>query len=202
MGFVFYLLSKKPKGGLESSLGQETHLPVDSRNLLRPFRETHAELTKLVQLNQDVPTIAALGQEAIGQSQEIYNHALKLAETRSKLKETVRGRTQAQLEMGRLQERLRMASTDVERQGLESAIDSVKSEIEEYGKLEDKVKGIDGRLAEAHAAMAELKSKMVIGAAGARARTLDEQEFQEMFNRLKSLDATFQETEQWLEEKT
>ena len=43
---------------------------------------------------------------------------------------------------------------------------------------------------------------MVIGAAGARARTLDEQEFQEMFNRLKSLDATFQETEQWLEEKT
>lgn len=94
-----------------------------------------------------------------------------------------------------------MASTDVEKLGLESAMGSVRSEIEQYGKLEEKVKGIDGRLAEAHAAMAELKSKLVIGAAGARARTLDEQEFQEMFNRLQSLDATFQETEQWLEDK-
>lgn len=175
-------------------------LSPDSRILIRPIVQLRDELLQIVSQNLDMPAIKVIGTEALQEADGIVKHATSLVTLRAQLKKTLRGKSEAEIEQGRLKAKLENVSSEAERSALEAAIEATRQQASHYAQVEEAIAQVDGKLTEAQAALAELKARLAVGAAGARTETMDQEELTGMVGRLKSLSQSFDEAESTLQE--
>ncbi|HRI43873.1 MAG TPA: hypothetical protein PLL78_06300 [Fimbriimonadaceae bacterium] len=178
--------------------GPETHASEadpEERMLLKPIERLHGDLTQIVQQNLDLPAVKVIGEEAIAEAGAVLDHARKLVSFRSDLLRTLRRRSEAEIEIGKLRERASRAGGEGERRAYETAIEAHETELGHYSSVERAITQIDGKLSEAQAALSELKARLAVGAAGARTEGIDPEELTTMVGRLKSLTRSFDEAE-------
>lgn len=173
----------------------EDDLSNDARALLRPLRKLHEELAAIVAQNSDMPAVKVVGGEALAESSAILDHAQKLLDIREQLRRTYKGKSEAEIELKSLEGKLNRAGTEAERIALQRAVEAKRDEIARYADVADAMAGVDGKLAEAQAALSELKARIAVGAAGARTQGLEQDELTDMVGRLKSLSKSFDEAE-------
>jgi hypothetical protein len=175
-------------------------LSADSRMLIRPLVQLRDELATIVAQNSDMPSVKVVGTEALAEADGIVRHATSLVQIRTQLKRTLRGKSEAEVETRNLETKLERATTDTEREALQTAIAAHQQEAEHYKGVEDAIASVDGKLTEAQAALSELKSRIAVGAAGARTDGIDQEELTDMVGRLRSLSKSFDEAESTLQE--
>jgi len=178
-----------------------SELSPESRTLLRPLRELRDAIQQVVDQNQDVAQIKVIGGEALIEADTILKHGLKLVQTRETLKKTLKSKSEATLEVAKLEEKAKNAETDQVRDSLNAAIEARNEEISHYAVAETALKNIDSRLQQAEAALAELKGRLATGAAQARTTELDEDDLTGMVDRLRTLSASFTEAESMIENR-
>lgn len=192
------IASMSGRGTSESPHAAE--LSPESRMLLRPLTTARDDLAQIVEHNQDMPTVKVIGGEAIQEADTIIEHATKLLGLRTQLKKTLRGKSEAEVERGKLESKLAAADSDTERAALRAAIEATRQQGSHFDQVERAVSQIDAKMTEAQAALSELKARIAVGAAGARTESMEEEQLNDMVGRLKSLSASFDEAETTLQE--
>lgn len=195
-------------GWLALRVGGRTELPLphpselhhESRLLLRPLVRLHREIEKIVHEHRASPLIRATGEEALRESRAILLGATKLAEARATLRRGLREKAEAEIESARL-ERLLVNASEHERPALESAQRTRRSQIDHFRAAEAAMSRIEGKIAEARAAMTELKARLQTGVLSAHASELEAEELTEVVGRLKTLSRSLEEAESLWEEQ-
>ena len=172
---------------------------AEARWLLRPIRELREGLAKIVQQSANSPEVGVIAQEAIVEADGIYQKAIELVRAREGLKKSLKGRGEAETNLGRLERQLATAGSDGEKTALESAVAARKEEIAAYDSAQGRVQEIDSRLNQAEATLAELKAKLMTGMVGVGTVEGHQDEFNEMVQRLKTLGQSFEEAQGMLE---
>lgn len=187
------------ESGRRSGVPDLSEMSAESRILIRPLRELREQIERLVQMNADMPSVRVVGREALAEADKIVEHSLKLGELRTELKKTLRGKSEAEVGLENLRRKLEIAATDEERDALASAVKAHEEEIAHYATIEASIAQVDSRLRSTEAALSELKTRIAVGAAGARAEALHEHEMSDVVTRLKSLSKSFGEAETMLQ---
>lgn len=172
-----------------------SELSAEGRMLLRPLREIHESLEEIVRANPSVPEIKVIGEEALSESRAILGHATQLIQTRSGMKKTLRGKSEAQLARTRLERDLAAATTDSERESLRAAIVATDAQIAEYDKIDQGMAAIIARIKEAQATLSTLKAQMIAGLASTQHQDLQNSEIDGMVQRLRDLNRSLDEAQ-------
>lgn len=172
-----------------------SELSAEGRMLLRPLRQIHDSLEQVVRANQHVPEIKVIGEEALIESQAIMTHVVSLVQTRSGMKKTMRGKSEAQLAKTRLERDLSNATSDSERESLRAAILATEEQIQEYEKLQKAMDTIIARIKEAQATLSTLKAQMISGLATSQHEDLQNSEMDGMVQRLRDLNRSLDEAQ-------
>lgn len=177
------------------SIPHPSELSAEGRMMLRPLQQIHRELEQIVQQNPDRPDIKVVGLEALVESESIIRHAVELVQTRSQFKKSLRGKSEAQLTMNRLERDLSAARSDAERESLKKAIEATQGQIKQYERLDDSMGTISARLKEAEATLSTLKAQMIAGIASQHHTDLQSSELESMVGRLKDLNRSLDEAQ-------
>lgn len=200
VGSIAFLSSRQAqRQGLMTDLSE---LSPDARILFRPIRQAHEDLIAIVQRGSSDPTVKVVGEEAISESAQIADQAFRMAQSRSQLEKTLKGRSVAELEIKRLNEKIANSTSQEELDALKSALSAHQSEYNHYEQVTTSMATIDNKLREAQAALSELKARIAVGAADTSAAQAGEDELGEIMGRLKSLSASFDEAEAMNQETT
>lgn len=191
------LMSKR-----EESTASGSELGAEARWLLRPIRELRESLQKIASDRSASPDVSVIAQEAVAESDSIYQKAIELATAREGLKKSLKGQGEAETNLGRLERQIVEAKSDGERTALESAITARKQEIAAYAAAKSKIDEIDSRINLATASLSEIKARLVTGAVIGGTLEGHQDEFQDMIVRLKSLGQSFDEAQDMLEVKS
>lgn len=200
IGSVAFLASKQAQSN--SKKFDLYDLSPDTRILIRPIRQTHDEIAAIVSQNNDNPTVKVIGQEGMAEAEQILEQAIRLGAARTQLEKTLRGRSQAQLDVDRIQSKLVGIGDSQEQASLQSALEAHRAELSHYEPVQNHLESIDNYLREAQAGLAELKARIAVGAAEARMAGAEEGDIGEIMGRLRSLSASFDEAEAITEEVT
>jgi hypothetical protein len=176
-------------------------LDADSRMLLRPFGRLRTELASVVERHSGQTSVKVVGAEALREAGVIVEQARRLVEARAGLKKTLKGKSEAELGVRRLERQLEAAASDAERASLTSALEAHREEVAQYARLERAIVEAESRLRQAEAALRELKSRLEVGAASAASGALMEDELGDVVGRLRSLGKSFDEAEGMLQEQ-
>lgn len=172
-----------------------SELSAEGRMILRPLRQIHDSLAEIVRNNSDVPEIKVVGEEALLESTGIMLHATELIQRRAQFKKSLRGRSEAQLALNRLQRDLQAATSDAERAALQSAIAATEDQIHEYARLDNAVSTVGARIKEAEATLATMKAQMVASLATAQYDEVERSELDSMVQRLRDLNRSLDEAQ-------
>jgi len=197
LGLVAWSLSNR-----KQAIGTDiSELGAEARWLLRPIRELRDGLQKIAQDKSAATEVTVIAQEAVVEADAIYAKAFDLASAREGLKKSLKGRGEAETNLGSLERQLKLATTEGERTALDSAIRARQQELGAYDGAQKKIGEIDSRLSQATASLAEIKARLMTGAV--HGGTLDghQDEFNDMVVRLKSLGQSFDEAQDMLETK-
>lgn len=173
-----------------------TELGAEARWLLRPLRELRDQLSAIAERSSSDSTAPVIAREAVAEADHILESAQGLVRAREALKRGLKGQGEAETNLERLKRELPAATSDSERQSLESAISARESEIGAYASAKQRIADIDGKLRHAEATLSELKARLATGMVSNTEAT--EQEFTDMVTRLKSLGQSFDEAEETL----
>lgn len=183
---LFFVGTAQTKQSWDATGEQE--LTHESRAMLRPVRRLHDELREFVQTHGDSGTVKVLGAEAVREADNILEQSLKLMRLRDRLKHAARGRSEAEVELRRLGD---VAADDPTRVAREL-------EMKHYGEIESSIPKIETSIAQAVAALSELKARLAVSAASV-GQTEADGEIAETMSRLRALSASFDEAEELLE---
>jgi DNA repair ATPase RecN len=171
------------------------------RVYMAPLRKLHAEIETLVEEHKDSTTIRVIGKEALEESAAVLEQAVKLVVSAEDLRHALQGKATAESDILDLQNQLQTAASDDERETLQHSIDARKLEVERYAALDQRLSEIHAGLRQAEAALAEVKSKLVLVASNPEQIEDGDQELRERLSRLHALSDSLGESDALLEEK-
>lgn len=193
VGSIAFTAARNAQAGVQSF--DATALSPDSRILFRPIKQLHEDLAEIVHQGQSNPAVKVVGEEALGESSQIVKQAFDLANFRTQLEKTLKGRSVAELEVNKLKEKLAGCTSDEERHAIQSALEAHQSEYDQYAQVADNMDRIDRQLRQAQATLSELKARIAVGASGAGSNQVGTDELQDILGRLKSLGKSFDEAQ-------
>lgn len=179
-----------------SNMGQE------ARWLLRPISQLRNELADLAKQAKGNPEVSVIAQEAVLEADEIYKRAVTMASARETIKRTLKGRGEAETNLGRLQRQYAESENPTERDALESAITARQKELATYDLAMSKASEIESKLKAAEAALSELKATLAAGVLGSGHDDSGQDELNEIMGRIKVLGQSFEESQEYLEVKS
>lgn len=176
-------------------------LGAEGRKLLRPLRKERDAIESLVKASPDNAALSGVGKEAVADADVLIAGAAKLILRRNEIKKLARGKAKAALDLKSLEEAAQQAATDVERDSLERAAEARRGEIQQYEKVEQAMAQLEAKVREAHTALAELRAKLAAGAVESALGQVEASELDGLTLRLKSLSQSYQEAEEFLDQK-
>jgi len=171
------------------------------RVYLAPLRKLHADIEALVEEHKDSTTIRVIGTEALEESGAVLQQAVKLVVSAEDIRHAMQGKTAAESDILDLQNRVLTAASDEERDTLQRSIDARKLEVERYSALDRRLSEIQAHLRQAEAALAEVKSRLVLVASSPEPVEGDDQELRDRLGRLHALSDSLGESDALLQEK-
>lgn len=196
---AFFGMRQAQAGAAEAGFSEQAD--ADARILVRPLQKLHEELKQIAKENSDLAAVKVVGEEAVREAGLIVAHAQKLADLRRQIKKSLVGLSEAEVQLARMEARRASVDTVAEAESIDKAIAAYRAQTAQSGQLEESVKKIDGKIAEAQASLSEIKARLMVGAADARTRGGETQELGEVVERLKTLGASFTEAEALLQEQ-
>jgi hypothetical protein len=174
---------------------QTFDLSPESRILLGPVKRLVAEIEKLIENNKESETIRILGAEARTEAGRLLSQVTTSLTTRDDLKKSLRGRYEADKELGKARMKLEFA-TSAEKAVLESAIAARTMELSHYDEIESFIRRVELGVTQAEAALAEMKAKLALSASGEKAALQPDQDLRETIARMHNLSTSYEEAEQ------
>jgi len=174
---------------------QTTDLGNEDQAKLSPLRRLKREIQEIVESKASDPTISVVGNEALRESERIYDQCAQLLLLRRELNKAFVGRSAASRELEHLERDLNAATSEAERAALESALAARKLESEHYAKADQAVERIEAGLRQAQAALSEMKARLATVSAG---ETGAGSELEDTLGRLRTLGTSLDEAEAWL----
>lgn len=169
------------------------------RSLLSSLTTLRDSLTSLVADLRDVPELKDLLHEVTKESDHAYEQANVLLEARTSLQRTLKGRATALQKLGEADSLLQSETDPEARASLESALAARRDEVAGYRKVEDRIRGIEAKLRQAEAGLAELQSKLVTATSLRDGSNGAESELGGLADRLRTLGGTLDEATEFLE---
>lgn len=171
----------------------------ESRSRLAPIRNLRNDIQDLYQKNSGSMVVKVMGAEAMDEAERLVKQSVDLINLRDKLQKTLYQRPVAERAIAEA-ESMADGADDATKDALQSALDARKLELSHYLQAEDGVKKIDACLAQAVAALSEMKTRLSMAAAGQG--EIGQDNMRETLSRMRSLSASFDEAEAFLNETT
>jgi hypothetical protein len=173
-------------------------LSQEGRTLLRPVQRLVGDIRKLVDENQESPTITVIGGEAIEESERLVAEVAKGLQIRDDLKKSLKSRYEAEKEIGDATMKLEFAGED-ERRSLQSAIETRKTELAHYDQIGGHLKRIEVGVNQAEAILAEIKAKLSLSVSQDQQALSPGDDLRESLGRMRSLSESYEEAERFLQ---
>lgn len=170
-------------------------LSNEGRTRLQPVRRLVGEIDRIVQENAQSATVQIMGAEARAESQRLYDQVAKSLAQRDGLERSLHPRYEAQKALEAARAR-RESATGAEADSLDQAIAARTQELAQYDKAQAALQQIDVGVAQAEAALAEMKAKLAVSATGDQIATSNESDLRDSLSRMKSLSAGYDEADQ------
>jgi hypothetical protein len=175
-------------------------LPPSARLRMKKLHSTYDQLKQMIELHSDRTAVRVVGQEALREAENVLGHALRLAQARAELERTLRARSQATLELQRLQDAETQASEGPARNAIQDAIVAKSAEIKRYDTITEGIERIDAQLVKAESTLSELKSQVALAGANAARTGEDSSGLDQVVSELQALGSSLQEAENFLED--
>lgn len=172
-------------------------LSQESRTLLRPIQRLSREVAALVEANKDSPTISVIGAEALAEATRMTAQVARTLQIRDDLKKALKGRYQAEKEIGESRMRLEFASA-TERVSLEAAIEARTAELGHYDEIGAHLRQIETGVNQAEAVLAEIKAKLSLNLSQDAAALGQADDLRDTLSRMRSLSNSYEEAENFL----
>lgn len=168
-------------------------LSPESRVLIRPVRKLLQEMEEVATRNKGEvsPYIA---NEGLDEAKRLVAHSAAALKIRDRLTRERRGEYEATKGIAELEQRLAAATTDEERQSLQSAMEARRQELAHYSGIDASVSRIDSSVRQAEAVLAEMKARLASSAVGGLA-SQGSDDLREAVGRMKVLSASLEEAQ-------
>lgn len=176
-----------------------SELDNTGRSLLSSLSSLRDSLASLVAELRDVPELKSLLDEVKRESDHAHEQASTLLEARTTLQRTLKGRATALQKLGEADSLLQNEKDPEARASLESALAARREEVAGYRMVEDRIRGIEAKLRQAEAGLAELQSKLVTATSLRAGSGEAESELGGLADRLRNLSGTLDEATELLE---
>ena len=173
----------------------DDEISPDSRTLLRPVKKLADDIEAIITANRDSQTVQIVGQEARNEATHLLEQVRKSLVARDKLKKSLRGRYEAEKEIGEAKMRLEFAD-EAEKAALQSTIDARTLELTHYTEVEEALKKIEIGVNQAEAALAEMKARLSVTAAAGALAQGEGDDLRDTIGRMKALSAGYDEVDQ------
>jgi hypothetical protein len=173
-------------------------LDPETRILLRPIRRLHEQIEEVVNESTPSATLRILGPEALAESKRILDQSLRLLQIRSEMKRTLRGSYESVREKKKIAEQMEQATSEQERDSLNTALEARSLEQQHYQELEATIGRVDAGLRQAEAALSEMRARLAVAAKDTLEVSETDDELRESMSRLKALSTSFDEAEEML----
>lgn len=202
VAFVFALLMvmafQRMKG--EHGLPHPSKWTQDVRSDLRPIREAYDAVNRSVAAGGRSTAVRVLGKEAMPEAKKLLQFAYRTAEKRREIRQLISTAGKQEMEAARLEMRLAQAVSEDERRSLEASIANYRRLQQKVGPMQDALNQTDVQLREAHAALVELHSQIVVAGTNETVGA-DTDELRETLGRIRDLSRSFEEVDQTLEDR-
>lgn len=176
-----------------------SELDTTGRALLSSLQNLQESLGRLVGELRGVPELRSLLDEVEDASRHANEQAGVLLEARSALQRSLKGRATALQKLGEADSLLHAEKDPEARAALESAVAARREEVAGYRRTEDRIRGIEAKLRQAEAGLAELQSRLVAATAIRDSKDEAEEELGGLVERLRNLGHTLDEATEFLE---
>ncbi len=217
-GIVFFVIGNFALGGLALTLSvallvlktmRETasrmaddpreEMDAESRSLFSPIRRLTNEIEEVVTRNDDSTVMKVVGKEALDEATRIHDQVAKALAVRDDLKRSLRERNVSRAETEKLLAKAEAEQDPSVKATLLSAVEARKMEQSHYTVVEDTIAKIDSSVAQAEAALSEMKARLATKASGEKALSAtDNEELRDTISRMKTLSISYDEAEQLL----
>jgi len=175
-------------------------LPAAARLQARRLQTAYDQLKQMIELHSGRTAVRVVGHEALIEADNVLDHALRLIQARSELERTLRARSQASVELRRLQDAESRAESGPVRDAIHSAIAAKTAEIERYNNVVEAMERIDAQLVQAESTLSELKSQIAMAGAEAAEAHDDLSGLNGVVSELRALGSSLQEAQTLLED--
>lgn len=166
-------------------------LSPESRILIRPLRHIYQEVEQAAN-EKDASNFMA--KDALAECKHLLDQSAAALRTRDQLVKEKRGRYEAEKSIADLKARLASASTEDEKNSLQSALTARTQEIANYDTLNDSIAKIESSVKQAEAAMAEMRAGMVTASTAGLADAANDP-MRDAIGRMRALSATMIEVQ-------
>lgn len=184
----------------ENGLPHPSRWTQDVRGDLRSIREAYDALNRAVIAGGRSTSVRVLGKEAMPEAKKLLQFAYRTAEKRREIRSLIQTAGRQETEAARLELRLAQAVSEDERRSLEASIHNYRKLQQKVGPMQEALSQTEVQLREAHAALVELHSQIVVAGTNETAPN-DSDELRETLGRIRDLSRSFEEVDQSLTER-
>ncbi len=174
-------------------------MDAESRSLFSPIHRLANEIEEVVDRNSDSTVMKVVGKEARDEAMRIHDQVAKALAVRDDLKRSLREKNVSRAEADKLLAKAEAEQDPSVRATLLSAVEARRIEQSHYQVVEDTIQKIDSSVAQAEAALSEMKARLSTKASGEKAMSAtDDAELRDTISRMKTLSVSYDEAEQLL----
>ncbi len=194
-GFAVMVLA----GGFKLASQNRNSNPLDqvkneNRSRLMPLVKLNGEINEIIESNKDNGLVRVMGTEAQQECNNLMEQSIKLLNTRDQLKNAVNGSVNVEDTITRLRANVESATTQPEREMLESGIQAHESQLAQIEMAREAIDGIDANLSQAVALLSELRTRLALAATSGSEG--EQETMRETLSQLHALTNSFDEAEQ------
>jgi len=184
----------------ENGLPHPSQWSQDVKGDMKPIREAFDTLNRSVISGSRSTAVRVLGKEAMPEAQKLLQFAFRTAQKRKEIRTLIGTAAKQEEEAARLELRLAQAVSEDERRSLEASINNYRRLQQKVGPMQDALSQTEIQLREAHAALVELHSQIVVASTN-ETKAADSDELRETLGRIRDLSRSFEEVDQSLEQR-
>lgn len=172
-------------------------LDPDGRSRFSRVKGLTAEIEAIVERPSTAPVIRALGKDAVAEARRIRDQVAAALVRRSALRKILAGRSSAEIEIKKLEERQEAATSPEEKTSLASAQEARRIELDHYQSAQQAMDIIDSGIRQAEAALSEMKARLEFGITRQQAEISEPiDELRDTIGRLKAISVSYDEADE------
>jgi transposase InsO family protein len=189
IGAAWYTHGRAQVGPHMSELGPE------GRRLFKPLKAIRNEIALLAKAGPR-PNVQIVAKSALEDADKMLACTAVLLLRRREIVTLMRSHKMAEADLARIERRMASASSESEEEARKQALEFRQDEASRLADVEEALKEIDSRIAQAETALTQLKWILSDGAAPLEQVQSQAEQLGGLTNRLKSLNRTFEEAEE------